>query len=411
VTSVSNITIVGAGPFGLSIAAHLSAYGEDFRIIGSPMHNWLTKMPQGMLLKSAGFASTLYDPGRTFTLRQYCKEHGFDYEDLDHPIPLEIFCSYGVAFQQRFAPNLENENVESVTTCPEGFELRTNSGKSFKTRKLVLAAGIDYFRYVPKLLAHLPPDLCTHSAEHHDLQGFRGSEVAIIGAGASATDLAILLHECGAKVKLIARTQELVFGGPWGGASRPLLRRIRAPISGIGPGWRSLLCTHFPGLYRHLPERVRLRTVKSHLGAAGGWFMKERAEAVPTLLGYSLSDARAKDGRVHLRLASAGGARRNVLADHVIAATGYRPDIRRLPFLSVDILEKLQLAGRLPRLSAHFESSVPGLYFAGPITAASFGPVMRFAAGADFTSRRISKHLMRSLPREVPVSHIVEPTA
>jgi hypothetical protein len=112
-----------------------------------------------------------------------------------------------------------------------------------------------------------------------------------------------------------------------------------------------------------------------------------------------------------LRLASAGGARRNVLADHVIAATGYRPDIRRLPFLSVDILEKLQLAGRLPRLSAHFESSVPGLYFAGPITAASFGPVMRFAAGADFTSRRISKHLMRSLPREVPVSHIVEPTA
>src|SRR5437870_3976583 len=88
-TVATDITIVGAGPFGLSIAAHLGDHGLDFRIIGSPMQNWLTKMPKGMLLKSAGFASTLYDPDRIFTLRQYYEDQGIPYHDLDLPIPLE----------------------------------------------------------------------------------------------------------------------------------------------------------------------------------------------------------------------------------------------------------------------------------------------------------------------------------
>jgi hypothetical protein len=47
----------------------------------------------------------------------------------------------------------------------------------------------------------------------------------------------------------------------------------------------------------------------------------------------------------------------------------------------------------LPILSAHFESSVPGLYFAGLPSAYSFGPVMRFVAGAAFTAHKISVQL------------------
>jgi thioredoxin reductase len=261
---------------------------------------------------------------------------------------------------------------------------------------VVLATGIDYFRHIPESLAHLPAELLSHSADHHDLHRFAGKEVAVIGSGASASDLAILLHEAGAKVQLIARKPAIPFGGPWAGPSRTLWRRIRAPISAIGPGWRSKIYTDAPWLYRYLPEQLRIRTVKSHLGPSGGWFMKERAAKVPFLLGYQLHDARASDGRVQLQLMANDGSRREVTADHVIAATGYQADVRRLPFLSHDILDQLQLIERAPRLSAHFESSVPGLYFVGPIAAMSFGPVMRFAAGAEFTSRRISMHLARA---------------
>jgi hypothetical protein len=128
--------------------------------------------------------------------------------------------------------------------------------------------------------------------------------------------------------------------------------------------------------------------------------MRERAAPIPVLSGYGLQNAEVSGGRVHLNLVSADGAKRLVSASHVIAATGYNADAGRLPFLSPEILRRLHLIGKSPRLSAHFESSVRGLYFVGPIAATSFGPVMRFAAGAHFTSRTISRHLATTLDQD-----------
>ena len=66
-------TIVGAGPYGLSIAAHLRASGLPFELLGTPLESWRRFMPQGMLLKSERFASNLWDPQRRYTLRRYCE--------------------------------------------------------------------------------------------------------------------------------------------------------------------------------------------------------------------------------------------------------------------------------------------------------------------------------------------------
>jgi thioredoxin reductase len=410
-TVATDITIVGAGPFGLSIAAHLRERGLNFHIIGSSMQTWLTAMPKGMLLKSVGFASTLYDPGRTFTLRRFCKDHGIPYQDVGLPVRLDTFSSYGLAFQKHLVPELEDEKLVALNRAPDGFDLRMESGNTFRTRKVVVAVGIDYFRHMPPPLAHLPPELCSHSAEHHDLGRFRRKDVAVIGSGASAIDIAVLLHEAQAKVQLITRAPVIRFGYEEQ-PSRPLLQRLRAPMSGVGPGWKNRICTEVPWLYRYLPDRLRLRTVKRFLGPAGGWFMKDRATFVPRILGYELQEASACGGRVQLRLVAADGTERQALADHVIAATGYKADVHRLPFLSLEILEQLQLIGQAPRLSAHFESSVPGLYFVGPIAATSFGPVMRFAVGAEFTCRRILRHLARGVgARSVPPKVEVAPGA
>lgn len=393
-TVATDITIVGAGPFGLSIAAHLRGLGLDFRIIGSAMQSWLTRMPKGMLLKSEGFASSLYDPGRTLTLERFCKEQGIVYQDIGLPVPVETFSNYGVAFQKRLVPGLEDENLVAINLCAEGFDLRMESGKSFKTRKVVLAVGIDYFRNLPQALATLPSPLFSHSAEHHDLHGFRGQTVTVIGSGASAIDIAVLLHEAKAKVQLIVRKPTLTFGSEQA-PSRPALLRIREPMSGLGPGWRNRLFADVPLLYRYLPEHIRLRTAKRFLGPSGGWFMKQRMAPVPLILGCELLESKVCASRVQLRLLAADGSNRLVTADHVIAATGYRPDVRRLPFLGSDILARLQLIGETPRLSRHFESSVAGLYFVGSIAATTFGPLTRFAVGAEFTSRQISGHLMK----------------
>jgi thioredoxin reductase len=136
-------------------------------------------MPKGMLLKSAGFASNLSDPEQAFTLRQFCIEHGSRYDHLDIPIPLETFSAYGLAFQKRCVPDVEDEELVSLSPAPEGFDLRMASGLSFRTHKVVIATGLTYFRHVPELFSRLPGDRLSHAADVHDLRRFQGQRVAV----------------------------------------------------------------------------------------------------------------------------------------------------------------------------------------------------------------------------------------
>jgi cation diffusion facilitator CzcD-associated flavoprotein CzcO len=98
---MTDIVIIGAGPFGLSLAAHLRARGIGFRIFGRPMQAWTENMPRGVRLKSESFASSLYDPESTFTLADYCRENNLPYSDIGLPVPLETFAAYGLEFQRR----------------------------------------------------------------------------------------------------------------------------------------------------------------------------------------------------------------------------------------------------------------------------------------------------------------------
>jgi 2-polyprenyl-6-methoxyphenol hydroxylase-like FAD-dependent oxidoreductase len=90
-TATTDVAIVGAGPYGLSIAAHVRAAGVSVRIFGKPMEVWREQMPRGMVLKSEGFASDLYDPDAELTLRHYCAEHGLEYADVGTPVKLQTF--------------------------------------------------------------------------------------------------------------------------------------------------------------------------------------------------------------------------------------------------------------------------------------------------------------------------------
>ncbi len=86
---ILDVAIIGAGPYGLSIAAHLAKTDFSFRIFGSPMQSWRKHMPKGMHLKSEGFASDLYDPDASFTLRDYCEEKNLPYSDIGRPVLLK----------------------------------------------------------------------------------------------------------------------------------------------------------------------------------------------------------------------------------------------------------------------------------------------------------------------------------
>lgn len=387
------VIIVGAGPYGLSIAAHLHALGIAFKIFGEPMHSWRACMPRGMHLKSEGFASDLYQPAGELSLREYCQNEGLPYRDIGDPVPIERFIAYGMAFQARFVPQLERTEVRLIRKEGNGFIVLTSTGETHRARRVIVATGITHFGWVPEQLERQPPELVSHSSAHAEPARFKGRRVGVIGGGSSAIDTAALLHEAGAAVEVIARREAIVFHNRTA-EPRPLLERVRAPWSGLGIGWRSRLCTDAPLLFHAMPERFRLVVVKRHLGPALGWFMKERVVGrFPLHLGTSISRVEARDGRIRIGFERRSGGSDTRDFEHVIAATGYRPEIRRLPFLDPALVQGTKTVEGTPVLDRNFQSSVPGLYYVGLAAANSFGPLLRFAFGAGFTARHLSRHL------------------
>ena len=67
-----DVAVIGAGPYGLSAAAHLrTVKGLEVRLFGEPMSFWDRHMPAGMLLRSPWEASHISDPDGAFTLDAY----------------------------------------------------------------------------------------------------------------------------------------------------------------------------------------------------------------------------------------------------------------------------------------------------------------------------------------------------
>jgi thioredoxin reductase len=403
-----NTAIIGAGPYGLSVAAHFRQRGIPFRIFGRPMDSWLAHMPKGMMLKSDGFASDIYDPESAFTLRQFCAERGIEYADSGVPVRVDTFAAYGLAFKDRMVPDLEDKLVVSVDRLADGFRMELQDGETFQARNVVLAVGITHFDYVPENLAHLPAEFLSHSACHREVEPFRGKDVVVIGGGSSAMDLAGLLGEAGAKVQMVSRRTELKFHSQPTGKPRSRWQQIRHPQSGLGPGMRSRFFADAPGAFYYLPERIRIEAVRRSLGPSGGWFIRDKVIGkAPLHLGCTPLGAEVRNGNVHLRVRAQDGKEKELVTGHLIAATGYKVNLERLQFLSADIRSKVDVVNGAPVLSSSFESSIPGLYFAGVAAANSFGPVMRFAFGAGFAARTLTRALAKSLasaPASVPVA-------
>ncbi|GEM_PF-82085 len=393
-SEVCDVAIIGAGPYGLSVAAHLRALGVSFRIFGKPLDTWRAHMPKDMLLKSGGFASSLSAPDPASTLKAYCAARSIEYADTELPVSLDLFLEYADWFRATYVPTLEEMNVTALEETPAGYALTLEGAKKALAHHVVLAVGISWFKHIPEELSGLAPDAISHSFDHRDVSHCKGREVIVAGAGASAIDTAALLHDSGASVRILARDTNIRFHTPPSKNRESWMRRLRKPSSGIGPGWRSLICVELPFLFRLLPEAFRLKIVRRHLGPAPGWFMRKRIEGrVETILGYSIEGARMLGERVLLQVKDREHKSKTLECDHVIAATGYKPDLARVPFMSADLLARIATTGTAPSVSGNFETSQPGLYIVGPAVANSFGPLMRFMTGAEFVAPHIAKHL------------------
>ena len=206
-----DVAIIGAGPYGLSAAAHLrAADGLETRVFGEPMSFWDRHMPKGMLLRSPLAGSHLSDPARELTLQCYEAASG---QPITAPLPLQRFADYGRWFQSRAVPDVDCRTVDRLDRSEQGFQLTLADGESYRARRVIVAAGIAPFAWYPPVFRRLPSALASHACEYRDLGGFAGKKLAVVGAGQSALESAALLSETGADVEVLVRASSAGSGG------------------------------------------------------------------------------------------------------------------------------------------------------------------------------------------------------
>ena len=392
----SQVVVIGAGPYGLSAAAHLRAAGVEPHVVGDPMVFWRRNMPKGMLLRSAWEASHIADPENRLTLDHYAEARG---RPVPVPIPLEDFVDYGMWFQGHVAPDVDQRRVVEVARADGGFRVAFDDGAELQSDRVVLATGLADFPWRPPEFDGLDDSKVSHSSEHDDLARFSGQRVLVVGRGQSALESAALLRENGAQPHVLIRAP-LIHWLPVGRIAHRLgpARRLLYPPTDVGPpglNWVAAL----PDVFRRMPYRWQRPAAYRCVRPAGAAWLRARLGDTPLELSQSASSVSSDGEGVRVRLADG----RERTADHVLLATGYRIDVDRYDVLASDIRRQVARANGLPLLQPGFESSVPGLHFIGASAYESFGPIMRFVTGTGYTGRRLARAIAAARP--APLRH------
>lgn len=386
-----HVIIIGAGPYGLSAAAHLrNIPGLQTRIFGQPMSFWEQNMPAGMLLRSPWSASHIADPKNNLTLDAYVAANG---NHLPEPIPLARFVNYGRWFQSQVAPDLDRRKIRRVESAADGFQVTAEDGETFRTKRVVVATGIEPFANWPTEFAGLPKNLVSHAVAHGNLKPFKGKRVMVVGGGQSALESTALLNEAGADVTLVMRRPELRWL-KWRAALLKIkvIGRVLYSPRDVGPAGISQLVAR-PDLFRIFPRGMQDKMGKRSIKPAGAVWLQSRLKDARIRTNSFVQSAQPSAGKLTVKLND--GTEQD--CDHLLLATGYRIDISKYEFLERNLVNRIERFEGYPRLRTGLESSVPGLFFLGAPAAWSFGPVARFVSGTYYCVAAMAKRVAKTL--------------
>jgi FAD-dependent urate hydroxylase len=387
----SEVLVIGAGPYGLSISTHLRGRGIDHLIVGRPMDTWRTHMPAGMYLKSETFGTDMSCPQDGYDLPGYARSERIEGIGRGKPLPLEQFLDYSDWYIKQLVPDVSDVTVTEVKAVNGGFQVAFADAESVSARNVVLATGVLPFFYIPSELSSLPSELISHTADHHQFDQFKGRRVAIVGSGSSALETAALLHEAGGEVHLVMRCPDAPI---WGTKPLPLTPLVRIRENRLCEGWKCPLWNS-PDAFRLLPHTVRAEKARTVLGPLGAWWLKPRVEGVVDMVRRTHPvGAEASGSGVRLLLEGPSG-RSSLEVDHVIAGTGFHVNVDRLDYLPQDLRARIATYSGYPVLTRAAESTVPGLYFVGAAAAYGLGPSMRFIAGTHNVARQLTASVAR----------------
>ncbi len=358
------LLVIGAGPYGLAVAAEARRRGLSVTVVGEPMGFWRRNMPDGMLLRS----------GREWHL-DAAGVHTFDAftgrEEID-PIPVETFIAYADWFAEQVGVTPLPHRVTTLTEENGWFTAELEGGSLLHANRVVAAPGIASFAVEPAFVTErLAPEQWSHTVRTVDFAGLAGRRVLILGGRQSAFEWAALLAEAGAeRVDVVYRHDTPAFTESDWSFVDDLLAETRRTR-----GW-----------FRSLPEAER-RAIAQHFWQVGRLqlepWLAPRIAGAHLHPGTEIMDLTA-NGAITARLTDGT----SVEADHLLLATGYAPDMTHVPYLP-----PIELADGFPVLDPDFQTSIPGLYIPGFPSTRDFGPCFGFVAGATTTAHVIGQAL------------------
>jgi lysine/ornithine N-monooxygenase len=383
-----DVAVIGAGPFGLSVAAHLAR--RRVRAYGRPMETWRTRMPPDMRLRSDWDETNLSAPQDRGSIDAWAKAVG---EPREEPIPLQKFLRYADWFRETLVPENDPSDVVQLERGGGVFRVTTAAGGEADARDVVLAVGVTPFPHAPPPFDAFIGDGVWFAIDHQDYDAYRGRRVIVVGGGQGGLEAAALARRAGAEVEIIIRSQLRWFTDrePYRprGRLQQRLYRVAYPVVGYGPPPLNRLALH-PDAFAALPERARRAVARRILRAGGSPWVRDQIEGKVTVTeGTSVQRLERIDDGLRLSLSDGTGR----VAAAVVVSAGFRFGLDRLAFLSPAVRDAVAVHEGWPMLDRHFRSSDPHLLFVGFAAERRFGPIARFVNGSRFSAYRVAEGL------------------
>jgi cation diffusion facilitator CzcD-associated flavoprotein CzcO len=373
-----SLLVVGAGPYGVAVAARAMERGVDTVVVGRPMGFWTDHMPEGMFLRSG--IDWHLDASGVDTFEAFVEERGLSAADL-LPVPIDVFLQYAAWFQTRKKVSVLDQRVARLERTDSAFVAWLDDGTPIATDVVVAAPGAAYFRQFPEWATRLPEHVGAHTCDLVRFDELAGARVLVVGGRQSAYEWAALLGEHGAeRVDIVHRHDVPRFEKVSWKFVDPYLD---ATLRQRG-WWRSLSAAEQGRIAQQFWEVGRL-TLE--------WWLTPRLadERIRSWPGTQVVDALVgDDGTVSVTLSNGD----HPTYDRIVFATGYKADLPRVPYLT-GLADGLDVTDGSPVLDEAFQSSVDGLYIVGFASTRAFGPFFGFTKGCPATATMVVDDVLR----------------
>ena len=381
----TNLLIIGAGPFGLAMAAYAKHLDIDHLVVGKPMDFWKSNMPQGLILRSA--CDWHLDPLEIHTIEKYLQAKNLTPGDVE-PLSLEFYLGYATWFQEqkRIEPIPSFvQRLDHLDGTRNLFEATLDDGETLRAKNVLLAIGFRYFKNIPaELAAVLPAGSFSHTCDLVDFDDLKGKRCLIIGGRQSAFEWTALLHEHGAAaIHVSYRHETPAFKeSDWSWVSR----LVDAMVG--NPGW-------YRGLSPGQKEQVNQRFWVEGRSKLEPWLWPRISNE--TVKVWPKTQVVSCDERPDVGLEVNLDVGETLTLDHIILATGYKVNMVKVPFLANgNILSRLGIKDGYPILDEHFQSNIPGLFITSIPATQDFGPFFAFTVGAGASARIIGTTITKA---------------